>query len=592
MPRMKVHGTGIRGVITSLLVCLNTVVYSYKITPIFPASNRTNFCGRAQAVLNNSLSLYKSLTGMKGKINPTFSRTNMCHLQLTLAISISVTVAIHELTPNFYTNVSGNTGQPTKGFMYYIQNQIASRGGFKFQYVLVPGLPTGMSWTGRLPQILSHLDLYGNNWYSDTIDRRQARIGFTQSIVDASLVLITVETIDKTETTFWSFLKPFTFELWAVIVAVVIFNGIFHWIIDPHEGLSLFRSVYLSIGTLTAVEGMAPEKALGSILNIGYSFFALITIATYTANLASTLITAQKPSVQVSSIDDANNRGLAICALSGSNALSVIQTSYPKIDAISIQSNSIPVMFDAMRTGSCVGSVITQADWDVAQVQSAANPYCNLVSVGGSIRFISGSWPYLMDYSSYCTSFAADVIGDILVGMKADGSFQDAWSSAITAATTINCPEVLAVDNGPQQMDIINLSGVIFVYVSSVGLVLLWWVLKQIETWLKDNNRWPTALTALSKVTKFRGTSPDVVKIEDIYDDNDDGNFDRNISPVKPGGRRGRRSATRRKMRQQGTRNGGGRDDGEGESGEEKNAKNQRLCDSILISDIDPQIAV
>ena len=55
-----------------------------------------------------------------------------------------------------------------------------------------------------------------------------------------------------------------------------------------------YRMFYLSFGTMTNVESLLSNSASGNILYTGYGFFIMIMVASYTANLASSLVTNQQ----------------------------------------------------------------------------------------------------------------------------------------------------------------------------------------------------------------------------------------------------------------------------------------------------------
>lgn len=152
-------------------------------------------------------------------------------------------------------NISVVTGNPISGFDYSIQQIIAARGGFTFNYVVIPD-PVG-SYTSWLGEVTSHVDLVASDWYSDTITRRQLGINFSQQIVDASLVLVTVQEV-SVQLNIMSFLIPFDNGLWGCIILLTFVNGIIHWIVDPAEEgekpKTLFRSLYLSAASFTGAE--------------------------------------------------------------------------------------------------------------------------------------------------------------------------------------------------------------------------------------------------------------------------------------------------------------------------------------------------
>lgn len=131
-------------------------------------------------------------------------------------LGINVTVGIYLASPAVYMQVSNVTGQPMSGFMYDLESYIASTYGINFKFIAIPSPASKESWTSRLVKVLPYVDIFANNAFSDTVDRRSKGIGFTQGITDASLVLVAIQK-EKVTVNFWSFLLPFTNDLWGYI---------------------------------------------------------------------------------------------------------------------------------------------------------------------------------------------------------------------------------------------------------------------------------------------------------------------------------------------------------------------------------------
>jgi len=129
---------------------------------------------------------------------------------------------------------------------------------------------------------------------------------------------------------------------------------------------------------------------MGQILNIGFCFFILIMMSSYTANLASNLISANVLSTPLSSINDADSRGIPVCVLAGTVAQTALQSSYSQLKVVPIYSLFVSDLIQAMKEGQCQGSVMSRSDWDMAQLDSTCNSQCNLVAPDTSFRYISG----------------------------------------------------------------------------------------------------------------------------------------------------------------------------------------------------------
>jgi hypothetical protein len=162
-----------------------------------------------------------------------------------------------------------------------------------------------------------------------------------------------------------------------------------HFDITPAD---LSNAVYGSFGAFTSASNVEATNISEKMLNIGFTFFLVIILASYTANLASNLITHDTFTPLIADMDDANTRGLKICAVSGTAAHSVISSSYSRIDLVSIKSARVADAMSAITDGRCVGAVIFKYEWDSRQNVKEANPYCNLVAVDYNIRPFSGAW--------------------------------------------------------------------------------------------------------------------------------------------------------------------------------------------------------
>jgi hypothetical protein len=256
---------------------------------VYPTTNRTNLCDRMNRLQNGTVGIADALRGA------------------------TIKMAIMYDTTGFNMMISNQTGKPYGGFNYNLQQQIAARAGFTIDYTVAPNFPgKPMDYKLYLKKILRYVDMLANRGYADTVDRRAFGIGFMRGIVDQSLVLVTQSTVINSKVDFFSFLTPFSNTLWAFFAGVIFFNGFVHYFVDPfnipgtNKKTPFYRMFYLSFGTFTNVESLASSTASGNILYTGYGFFILIMVASYTANLASSLVTNQQNAVTVTSITNAN----------------------------------------------------------------------------------------------------------------------------------------------------------------------------------------------------------------------------------------------------------------------------------------------
>uniref|UniRef100_A0A7S0WG46 Ionotropic glutamate receptor C-terminal domain-containing protein n=1 Tax=Hemiselmis tepida TaxID=464990 RepID=A0A7S0WG46_9CRYP len=115
---------------------------------------------------------------------------------------------------------------------------------------------------------------------------------------------------------------PFSAELWAFVISFLIFAAIVMTVTDARNrddyenGAALARiskSLYFSFsGYVTGGNVNSPASVPGRLAALGFGFFVLITLASYTANLA-TILVAKSSTQGIASVEDAINQGVTIC---------------------------------------------------------------------------------------------------------------------------------------------------------------------------------------------------------------------------------------------------------------------------------------
>ena len=162
-----------------------------------------------------------------------------------------------------------------------------------------------------------------------------------------------------------------------------------HFGITPSE---VSDAVYGSFGAFTSATNVEATNTPQKMLSIGFTFFLVIVLASYTANLASNLITQDTFTPAIANMDDANTRGLSICVAAGTTAEGIVSSLYPKINVVPLDTAKPSVVLAAVANGQCAGAVVFKYEWNSRQNYNAANPYCNLVAVDNNIRPFSGAW--------------------------------------------------------------------------------------------------------------------------------------------------------------------------------------------------------
>lgn len=307
-----------------MLLTFQKVILGKKLVVSMPYNrNRTNFCAAM-----------KKYT--KGIVNI----GNYSHFVTSLR-GHNVTVAYTLDSPSIYMKKDKTTNLPIGGFIYDLQQEVAKIGNFRFEYVLVPNMSSFNSNMEAFEAVLPFVDYFGNEVYSDTINKRSKRFEFSSNILDQSLQLITMESSTKSSIDYNAFLKPFTYSMWSTILGVLIINAIVNWFLsekqinsekndtesllqkDIEEGeaesekeaevlplpfttegfqyhlSNIFEHKFQSFASFSGNGDMETDNWSQKFLLVFFGFFLLVIIASYTANLTTGMVMSSSTNIVI-----------------------------------------------------------------------------------------------------------------------------------------------------------------------------------------------------------------------------------------------------------------------------------------------------
>jgi hypothetical protein len=180
--------------------------------------------------------------------------------------------------------------------------------------------------------------------------QREAMVQFLPFLYIDSMLLLVRKSPDE-GTDFLEYLKapfrPFQWESWYCIFAFLMFTGFVLFFTEyfesnpdfpyPLKGFRLMRigrALYLACGgfLITELEIEAPTLP-SKVVKLGFGFFALITISSYTANLATLLvIDAEKQEIQ--GISDVIERRLKVCSPTHDRLGDSLNALYPGLQGV------------------------------------------------------------------------------------------------------------------------------------------------------------------------------------------------------------------------------------------------------------------
>jgi len=153
--------------------------------------------------------------------------------------------------------------------------------------------------------------------------------------IDYGTVLVTRHRTKK-EPEFWdritSFARPFTWQLWLGIFAMIILAGLVSYLTEriATDHVSLSRSIYSYFGG--TLWGGFPEatNSLSAIYQISMAFLILVVISSYTANLAAAL-TISSFTHEPESVAQLMAESLPVCQLSTDPLVNTYRSFYRQL---------------------------------------------------------------------------------------------------------------------------------------------------------------------------------------------------------------------------------------------------------------------
>ena len=242
---------------------------------------------------------------------------------------------------------------------------------------------------------------------------------------------------------------PFKPDLWAAILVYIFLSALVTFVTDLHNEedfenqtsylVRLIKSVYLnSLGYLTGGPANNACSVPGRVATLGFGFFCMITLTTYTANLATLLVTSTKSNA-IGSIEQAIDARLKICVQSAIRT--EIGSLYPTADFIESSDEHEMLALSHEGPGQKCNAFITSAKfWQRMSAGEFAVVDCELEAEGGPGPKVKDHFLCKkgkeVDLRRDCDKFT--MVGMILtsvpLSMPISPNFKDAFSARLREA--------------------------------------------------------------------------------------------------------------------------------------------------------------
>jgi hypothetical protein len=265
---------------------------------------------------------------------------------------------------------------------------------------------------------------------------RLLTVDFSTPFYEATLGIITRKNPYSSSFSLFSFLNPFTCNVWMIILAAIIYASLIIYLFEREnidnenhefEIKSLFTGTFKVLANLIMMSGDIKLKTNASRLTMaGLYALGTILLATYTANLSS-FLTLNRVQPSISGIDDIKNGRFPFSRI-GIVTNSAVSDYYIK----NISSKYYPLSTAEEIYLRLLDHTIDAAIWGSYIIEYAVNNYyCNSLSVVGA-GFLKSSygivlpkdWQYKKDLDVH------------IMAMRESESFENRWLKYQTCSSS------------------------------------------------------------------------------------------------------------------------------------------------------------
>ncbi|XP_066990575.1 glutamate [NMDA] receptor subunit 1-like [Macrobrachium rosenbergii] len=285
------------------------------------------------------------------------------------------------------------------------------------------------------------------------------------------------------EATLVSILQPFRDTLWLMLLATVHVIAILMWVLDrlspvykitgdDTDSLSFTESFWFSWAVIlnSGLSEGTPRCISGRILGIIWGGFAMIIVASYTANLAAFLV-LETPATSISGINDPRLRNpgenFTFATIKGSavNMFFQRKTEWSNMYRVMEMHNydSVDDALQAVRDGTLQAFI-----WESSRLEYEAAQDCDLLTVG-ELFGRSGYGLGLKKGSPWAEKITRDILD------LHERGYMEELDKAWIWASDVRCPGDLVGGDYSKRLGLKNLEGIFIMVAGAVlsGVVLV-----------------------------------------------------------------------------------------------------------------------
>eukprot|EP00550_Attheya_septentrionalis_P005091 CAMPEP_0198283400 /NCGR_PEP_ID=MMETSP1449-20131203/2997_1 /TAXON_ID=420275 /ORGANISM="Attheya septentrionalis, Strain CCMP2084" /LENGTH=577 /DNA_ID=CAMNT_0043979985 /DNA_START=22 /DNA_END=1755 /DNA_ORIENTATION=- len=389
-------------------------------------------------------------------------------------------------TNQYFQLTNGTIDEDYPGLTARLLDELAGRGKFTWRnsFAVSTFVPTeNKTWTELLKWTTDTYDVSAT-WWAQSVDRLALGVSYPEGWYDASIIMVSKKNSDSSKFDPWSWLDPFASGVWIMIGVTIIFSGLVYWFLERIDHKSDKRSLHNSPLESIFLAGILftshflfhPRTHAARLFSLSLAFWALLTGAAYTANLASFLVVQNSPKISISSVDAAVKMNVRICIFESTQADEAFTKAYPLYTNI-IRKQEEEEIFLGVASGECTVAVTTVSSWRFWERNVDINDNCHMDWIGRIFMFVSAGFATTSDSGTLCTSLIRDVLNFHFGKMKEEGVLELLWEDHLKRTATIDCQyDTLPAggEDSSSQLDLSNMGGIfIFHFALSILAIIV-----------------------------------------------------------------------------------------------------------------------
>ena len=432
---------------------------------------RGRWCDKQESLNNGTITMKKALKGE----------------------TINVVLPLGSNYINFQKEDEGGTINPNDpGLLINLLNEVAARGEFEWNFVFVDYNPIYKSEDHSLTDFLvwavDNFDVVVD-WWLQLPSRVELGLSFPRGWYDGSIIVVGRKKDVNNRFSAFSWKGPFSNQVWILLIVTLLVTGILCYVIEngfaipklKFNELSVFITditdhIYMSMIVFTGHMNLKTKTKPGQLVSFSLSFFAMLMLSAYTANLASFLVRKNSGRVDIGGVEDIVLQGKSMCIIDAAKK-EAIEAEYkdsvrkPKF-VIKLTETDV---FKGLRDHDCDFAIASVSSWNEIKNKRGLTYACDMDRVGHTFKVFEAGFVTKSDSGVYCSSLVREVFHVHFLNMHAEGDVKRLWGQHNTKyEDKASCSKDVSEDDQTQVLNLNNMGGIFIFHCTLLMVAIIW----------------------------------------------------------------------------------------------------------------------